>query len=143
MTPYEIGAAVAVQELEKSAEVYPEEYNAAANTGMLAGGATGAMAGGALGNLVARHIGHATRQKHLMVPIPGTGLGESIFSWSKGPVVGEAVGALAGGALGAGLGHQAGQLAALRQSPQPRRLIQGGQIDPRLLQYLQTGNIGQ
>jgi uncharacterized membrane protein len=122
----------------KTADTYPEEYASAGNLGALAGGTTGAIGGAALGDLVARHIGHATRQKHLLMSIPGTGLGESLFNWSKGPVIGEALGAAAGGAIGAGVGKHTGQLAALRRGGAPHRLVnQQGQVDPRLMQYLQ------
>lgn len=139
MTPNDIGSILALTEAGiKVAEVYPEEFQAAGNTGAIGGGVLGALGGGALGNQIARHIGKATRQKHMLIPIPGTGLGESFFNYSKGPVVGEALGAMLGGAAGAGLGHQGAQLAALRRGGAPHRLAR----DPRLMQYMQEPSQG-
>jgi hypothetical protein len=144
MTPFNVGSKLFTQSLTKQADVYPEEYNSAGNLGAIGGGAVGAAAGGALGNVLAKHIGQATRQKHLLMSIPGTGLGESFFNWSKGPVVGEALGALAGGAMGAGMGHHGGHLAALSKSQAPHRLVSPtGQIDPRLQEYLMSGYGGK
>ncbi len=136
MNPYELGAELAL----KTADVYPEAYNAAGAAGAIGGGAAGAAGGAALGNYVAQQIGRQTRQKHLLMPIPGTGFGERFFSASPGPVVGETLGALAGGAVGAGLGYHGGHLAALNHGGAPHRLAnEQGQFDPRLLAYLNQG----
>lgn len=140
MNPFDIGAQVALSaaRVEKKA-VYPEEYEAAGNLGAVGGGLSGTVGGAALGEAIAKHIGHVTRQKHLGMRIPGTGLGEAVFSTPKGPVAGEALGALLGGAAGGYAGYQGGHLAALRGSPPGRLIHPNGALDPRLHEYLSQG----
>lgn len=137
MNAYDIGQKLALTAagVEKTA-VYPEEYDAAGNLGAVGGTLGGSLSGAALGEAIAKHIGQVTRQKHLGLRIPGTGVGESIFSTPKGPIAGEAMGALLGGAAGGYAGYHGGHLAALRHSPPGRLIHPDGTMDPKLHAFL-------
>lgn len=138
MTLYEVAAVVAAHRT-KQAYASPEEYGHAGTAGAIIGGTGGAAAGALIGHGVASHLGKATRAQLLGIPIPGTGVGERMLSYNRGPVAGELMGALAGGAAGGSLGKHMAELKALRSGGQPHSVVHNGQVDPRLLQYLSQG----
>lgn len=136
MTPYEFGRRAAMQKIA----VYPEEYEASGMLGALGGGAAGAVGGGYLGHQLAQHLGQSTRT----LGLPGTGVGENMFTHNTGPLVGELLGGLGGAAVGGAMGHHGGHLSALRKSPPPRRLVQDqAQDSSALMRYLLEQSQGQ
>lgn len=134
MSAYKLGQNIALK-----LAVYPDEYNASGMLGALGGGALGAAGGGVVGGTLADHLGQVSRSRILGIPVPGTGLGERMFGSDNNQLLGEIGGAIGGGLLGGSMGYHAGHLKALKRSPPPR-VVEDGNIDPMLLQYLMQGS---